>query len=66
MITLTLTDHQLTILKALVEYAALSTPNGANADETTEIYLQHIDNDLSQQHIANFITKAREALKEQP
>ncbi len=64
MITLTLTDHQLTILKALVEYAALSTPNGANADETTEIFLQHIAR--NETHLANFVSKAREALKEQP
>ena len=60
MTTITLTDHQLTILKALVEYAALSTGDGANADETTEIYLQHISGEQS--NIAAFVTKAREAL----
>lgn len=56
----TLTDHQLHILKSLVEYAALSTPNGADADETTEIYLQHIAR--NETHLARFVSKARELL----
>ena len=71
MTTITLTDHQLTILKALVEYAALNTPNGARADETTEIYLRHITRgdyageDDNERNLSGFISKAREALLEQ-
>ena len=59
--TITLTSHQLAVLKALVEYAALNTGDGANADETTEILLRHIIDDS--RGLAAFVSKAREALK---
>ncbi len=58
--TITLTDHQLHVLKALVEHAAMHTDNGANADEKTEIYLQHVNADA--RNLEAFVSKAREAL----
>lgn len=45
-ITLTLTRHDLYQLKALVEYVALSTGNGADStDQTVNLYLNTIIED---------------------
>ena len=68
MTTITLTSRQLTILKALVEYASMSAGHGSNADEATQVFLQHIQRWMCEGasgYVADFVSTAREALKEQ-
>jgi len=62
--TLTLTPHEFDVLKTLVEYAATNTGNGADADPTTAILLDHVyaDQPESTGNLAEFVAKARKAL----
>jgi hypothetical protein len=69
--TITFTAHELNALKTLVEYAALNTGDGANAEnETIEILLWTINNPSNRTHqigtLAGFVKTAREALNAKP
>tara|TARA_R110000787_G_scaffold61899_2_gene140074 strand:- start:24 stop:239 length:216 start_codon:yes stop_codon:yes gene_type:complete len=63
-VTLALTFHEFTVIKTLVEYAATHTGDGADADPTIEILLQHVsvDQPESTSNLAEFVAKARKAL----
>ena len=66
-ITIKLTSHDLDVLKTIVEFAALHSSIGADADPTTEILLQHLTgSELSPEtcsaNVSDFVAKARRAL----
>ena len=66
-ITITITSHDLHVLKTLIEFSALHSNNGADADPTTEIFLQHLvgdelSHDTCRSNVSNFVAIARRAL----